>query len=103
MRHFLPDQVLFCPNGDVQETGAANFILIDGDEIITKDLDGSFLHGVTRDSILTLARDRDTVSERPLSVEELIERAQKPQTEAACQARRGTDPGRFTGLSRTHH
>ncbi|MGB5444649.1 MAG: aminotransferase class IV, partial [Psychromonas sp.] len=29
------DQVLFCPNGDVQETGAANFILIDGNEIIT--------------------------------------------------------------------
>lgn len=81
---FAADQVLFCPNGDVQETGAANFILIDGDEIITKDLDSSFLHGVTRDSILTLARDRGmTVSERPLSVEELIERAQKPQTEAA--------------------
>ena len=24
------DQILFCPNGDVQETGAANFLLIDG-------------------------------------------------------------------------
>ncbi|HEY9041466.1 MAG TPA: branched-chain-amino-acid transaminase, partial [Rheinheimera sp.] len=59
------DQVLFCPNGDVQETGAANFLLIDGNEIITKALDSSFLHGVTRDSILTLARDRGMkVSER---------------------------------------
>jgi len=78
------DQVLFCPDGDVQETGAANFLLIDGNEIITKALDSSFLHGVTRDSILTLARDRGMkVSERQLTVDELIERAQKPGTEAA--------------------
>lgn len=78
------DQVLFCPNGDVQETGAANFLLIDGNEIITKALDSSFLHGVTRDSILTLARDRGMkVSERELTVDELLERAAKPGTEAA--------------------
>lgn len=78
------DQVLFCPGGDVQETGAANFMLIDGNEIITKALDASFLHGITRDSILTLARDRGmTVSERELSVEELLERSAKPGAEAA--------------------
>ena len=78
------DQVLFCPNGDVQETGAANFLLIDGDEVITKALDESFLHGVTRDSILTLARDMGMkVSERELTVEELLERAAKPGCEAA--------------------
>jgi branched-chain amino acid aminotransferase len=77
------DQVLFCPDGDVQETGAANFLLIDGDEIITKALDESFLHGITRDSILTLARDNGMkVSERELSVDELLERAAKPTTEA---------------------
>lgn len=78
------DQVLFCPNGDVQETGAANFLLIDGNEIITKALDESFLHGVTRDSILTLARDRGMdVQERELTVTELLERAAKPGCEAA--------------------
>lgn len=78
------DQVLFCPGGDVQETGAANFLLIDGNEIITKALDSTFLHGVTRDSILTLARDRGMkVSERELSVDELLERAAKPGAEAA--------------------
>ena len=78
------DQVLFCPNGDVQETGAANFILIDGNEIITKGLDSSFLHGITRDSILTIARDMGmTVSERNLTVAELLERATKPGSEAA--------------------
>ncbi|GAC14374.1 branched-chain amino acid aminotransferase [Aliiglaciecola lipolytica] len=78
------DQILFCPNGDVQETGAANFILIDGNEIITKALDSSFLHGITRASLLTLAADLGmTVSERELSVTELLERAAKPETEAA--------------------
>ncbi|WP_286236601.1 branched-chain amino acid aminotransferase [Neptuniibacter halophilus] len=78
------DQVLFCPNGDVQETGAANFLLIDGDEVITRDLDESFLHGVTRDSLLTLARDLGLkVSERRLTVEEMLERIAKPGCEAA--------------------
>ena len=78
------DQILFCPGGDVQETGAANFILIDGDTLITKALDESFLHGITRDSILTLARDMGlNVEERQLSVDELLERAAKPGCEAA--------------------
>ena len=76
-------QVLFCPDGDIQETGAANFILVDGDTLITKPLDDSFLHGVTRESILTLARDRQlTVEERNFDVEELLERCAKPGTEA---------------------
>ena len=78
------DQILFCPGGDVQETGAANFILFDGDEIITKALDSTFLHGVTRNSILTIAKDLGmTVSERNFTVSELLERAAKPGTEAA--------------------
>lgn len=70
---FGVDQVLFCPNGDVQETGAANFMLISGDEVITKPLDTSFLHGMTRASILTLADDLGyTVNERNFTVTELL-------------------------------
>ena len=66
------NQVLFCPNGDVQETGASNFILINDDEIITKPLTDEFLHGVTRDSVLTVAKDLGyTVSERNFTVNEL--------------------------------
>jgi branched-chain amino acid aminotransferase len=77
------DQILFCPNGDVQETGAANFLLIDGNEIITKGLDSTFLHGVTRSSILTLAADLGmTVTERDLTVAELLERSAKSGVEA---------------------
>lgn len=49
------DQVLFAPSGDAQETGASNFLLIDDERVVTKPLDGSFLPGVTRDSVLTLA------------------------------------------------
>lgn len=68
------DQVLFCPNGDVQETGAANFLLISDDEIITKPLDSSILHGMTRDSILTLAAELGySVNERNFTVNELLE------------------------------
>ncbi|MFT5223792.1 MAG: branched-chain amino acid aminotransferase [Glaciecola sp.] len=67
------DQILFAPDGDVQETGAANFLLIDDDRVVTRNLDSSFLHGVTRDSILTLARDLGyKVEERSLSVDEVL-------------------------------
>jgi len=51
------DQVLFCPGGEVQETGAANFFLIRDGEMLTRSLDTTFLHGVTRDSLLMLGRD----------------------------------------------
>lgn len=71
------DQVLFCPNGDVQETGAANFLLISDDEVITKALDTTFLHGMTRDSILKLAADLGyKVSERNITVDELLQAVQ---------------------------
>jgi branched-chain amino acid aminotransferase len=49
---FGVDQVLFCPGGEVQETGAANFLLIREGRILTRSLDSTFLHGVTRDSLL---------------------------------------------------
>jgi branched-chain amino acid aminotransferase len=68
------DQILFCPGGDVQETGAANFVLIDDKTVTTKALCGSFLHGVTRDCVLHLARDLGyEVNERDISVAELLE------------------------------
>jgi branched-chain amino acid aminotransferase len=68
------DQVLFCPGGQVQETGAANFLLIREGEVLTRGLDTTFLHGVTRDSLLTLARDLGyKVSERTFDVPEMLE------------------------------
>jgi branched-chain amino acid aminotransferase len=71
---FQVDQVLFCPGGEVQETGAANFLLIRDGALLTRGLDSTFLHGITRDSLLTLARDRGfAVSERVFDVGEMLE------------------------------
>jgi branched-chain amino acid aminotransferase len=68
------DQVLFCPGGQVQETGAANFLLIREGRVLTRSLDSTFLHGVTRDSLLTLARDLGyDVSERVFEVREMLD------------------------------
>jgi branched-chain amino acid aminotransferase len=67
------DQVLFAPGGDVQETGAANFVLFDEERVVTRQLDGSFLHGVTRDSVLTIASDHGmVVEERALPISEVL-------------------------------
>jgi branched-chain amino acid aminotransferase len=68
------DQVVFCPAGSVQETGAANFLLIRDGKILTRSLDTQFLHGVTRDSILTIAPQLGfTVEERLFTVDEMLE------------------------------
>jgi branched-chain amino acid aminotransferase len=68
------DQVLFCPGGEVQETGASNFMLIRDGELLTRSLDSSFLHGVTRDSLLVIARELGyRVSERVFKVDEMLE------------------------------
>ena len=73
-KQFNADQVLFCNGGQVQETGAANFLLIKPGRILTRSLDTTFLHGVTRDSLLTMAREQGmTVEERPFSVDEMLE------------------------------
>jgi len=67
------DQVLFCPRGEVQETGASNFLLLKPGRILTRSLDSTFLHGVTRDSLLALARDLGyQAEERVFTVEEML-------------------------------
>jgi branched-chain amino acid aminotransferase len=71
---YQTDQVLFCPGGQVQETGASNFFLLKQGELLTRSLDSSFLHGVTRDSLLSIGRDLGyAVSERPFDVREMLE------------------------------
>jgi len=68
------DQVLFCPGGEVQETGAANFLLIRDGKILTRSLDSTFLHGVTRDSLLRMAPSLGyTVEERVFTVGEMLD------------------------------
>lgn len=68
------DQVLFATGDDITETGASNFFLVDDDRVITRQLDESFLHGVTRDSVIRLASDLGyAVEEHPLRTSELAE------------------------------
>jgi branched-chain amino acid aminotransferase len=71
---YQADQVLFCPDGQVQETGAANFFLLGEGELLTRSLDSTFLHGVTRDSLLTIGRDLGyNVAERKFDVLEMLD------------------------------
>jgi branched-chain amino acid aminotransferase len=73
-KEFGVDQVLFCPGGEVQETGAANFLLFREGRILTRSLDTTFLHGVTRDSLLRMAPDLGyQVEERVFTVAEMLE------------------------------
>lgn len=71
-RDHVADQVLFASGDDVTETGASNFFLADDERIITRNLDDSFLHGITRKSIIQIAKDLGlVVEERSIPVEEL--------------------------------
>lgn len=43
--------------GLISEAGSANLFLVRGDRLITPPFSASILHGITRDSIITLAKD----------------------------------------------
>jgi len=88
------DQVVFLDAIErrwVEELGGMNvFFVFDDGSIQTPPLDGTILHGVTRDSLLTLARDMGaTVREERYSIE---------QWQAAAESGRLTDAesGRLT-------
>jgi branched-chain amino acid aminotransferase len=97
------DTVLFCPGGDVQETSASNFLLLNDTEVLTKPLDASFLHGVTRDSVLALARDLGyRVSERNFTVDELLEWIRKGEAALSGTAAVLAGVGTFVHRGREH-
>jgi branched-chain amino acid aminotransferase len=57
----------------IQEVGTMNiFFVIDG-TVVTPELNGGILKGITRASIITLLKDKGyTVEERPLSIDEVV-------------------------------
>ncbi|HHX19328.1 MAG TPA: branched-chain amino acid aminotransferase [Clostridiaceae bacterium] len=58
----------------VEEVGAMNMMFVIDGKIVTAELGDTILPGVTRDSVITLAKDRDMiVEERRISVKELYE------------------------------
>ena len=58
----------------LEEVGSMNIFFVIDDEIITPELNGSILPGITRKSVIELARHwNEKVSERKVSIDELFE------------------------------
>lgn len=56
----------------IEEIGAANAFFVIGDEVVTSELNGSILPGITRNSIIALCKAKGIkVSERKISIDEL--------------------------------
>ncbi len=62
----------------VEEVGSMNIFFMIGDELVTPELNGSILSGITRDSVIKLARSWGTnVVERKISIHEIYEAHEK--------------------------
>jgi branched-chain amino acid aminotransferase len=62
----------------VEESGTMNLMFVIGDTVVTPGLSDTILSGITRDSVLTLARDWGLrVEERKISIFEIIEAHEK--------------------------
>ena len=58
----------------VEEVGTMNMFFVLGDEVVTSGLTGSILPGITRRSVIHLCKEWGLkVSERPLSIDEVIQ------------------------------
>ena len=58
----------------LEEVGAMNIFFVIDDEIITPELNGSILPGITRKSVIALAKHwNEKVTERKLSIDEVID------------------------------
>jgi branched-chain amino acid aminotransferase len=58
----------------VEEVGTSNIFFVIGDELITPPLWGTILAGITRDSVIQIAKSWGIkVSERPLSMDEIVD------------------------------
>ncbi|MGZ5243283.1 MAG: branched-chain amino acid aminotransferase [Bacteroidia bacterium] len=58
----------------IEESGTMNVFFVIGDKIITPPLTGTILHGITRNSVLTLLRENEfKVEERKITIDEIVE------------------------------
>jgi branched-chain amino acid aminotransferase len=69
------DQILWTDakeNRFIEESGTMNAMFVINNTLVTPPLSDSILEGITRDSILTLAKDMGyAIAERPISLDEL--------------------------------
>ncbi|MFN4248255.1 MAG: branched-chain amino acid aminotransferase [Flavipsychrobacter sp.] len=81
------DQILWTDGFEhkyVQEIGTMNVFFVIGDKVITPELSETILAGVTRDSVITLLREKGViVEERPLSIDEIAEAYKNHQLKEA--------------------
>lgn len=58
----------------IEESGTMNVFFVIENNVITPALNGCILRGITRDSVLTLLKEKGyNVEERPISIDEIIE------------------------------
>ena len=58
----------------VEEVGSMNIFFVIGDELVTPMLNGSILPGITRDSVINIAKSWNMkVTERKISIDEILE------------------------------
>ncbi len=71
------DQVMWMDSYEfkyIQEVGTMNIFFVIGDTVLTPATDGTILKGITRDSILTILREKGyQVEERPITIDEIVE------------------------------
>jgi len=68
----------------VEEVGTMNLFFLIGDKLITPPLEGTILPGVTRDSVIHLARDwKIKVFERRISIDEIFKTAKEGKLKEA--------------------
>lgn len=81
------DQVLWLDGEEkkyVTEVGAMNMAFVIDGTVVTPELDGSILHGITRDSALNVLRKEGyKVEERKVSIAEIVEAAKKGKLDEA--------------------
>lgn len=84
------DQVMWMDAHDfkfIQEVGTMNIFFVIGDKVVTPATDGAILKGITRDSIMTILRDKGyTVEERPVTIDEIVEAYKTGQLKGAFGA-----------------
>ncbi len=77
------DQVLWLDGAQrkyIEEVGSMNICFVIGGKVVTPELDGSILPGITRNSIVNLARTLGyEVEERMITIDELVEAAKNGQ------------------------
>lgn len=88
----------------IEESGTMNIMLRINDTLITPALSDSILNGITRDSILKLARNNDiNVEERKVSVKEIFEAHSKGELKEAFGVGTAVTVNPINSITRREH